>query len=1151
MRIQDLRIAGFKSFVDPVAVRIEAGLTGVVGPNGCGKSNLLEAIRWAMGASSARALRGGEMDDVIFAGTDVRPARDVAEVTIVLDNSDHTAPPMFNDAEIIEVVRRIKRASGSTFKVNGRETRARDVQLLFADASTGANSPSLVRQGQISELIAAKPENRRRILEEAAGIAGLHARRHEAEGKLKQAEANLEKLDEILRHMESQLEHLRKQARQAERYRALAGEIRGLEAFVLATRMRDAIAAAEAAENDARAADNDIGHLTIASGQAARAAEASEGAINPAREEQAIAEAVLRRLDAKRYEIDRELTAAREALANAEADIRRIAADTEREEALQRDATEALVRLSQELEQLPPDTGQNVALAAANLAAHEADEARSRAETALAEAAGQAAAAEAERRALAQAADEAKGRAARLSDALARAKAECDRLGAAAPNPVALENARAVLDAARASAETAANDADTAESAAEQASAADVAARDLANAASSALSRLTAEIQGLEAVTRRANTASGNYPRVLDRISVEPGYEKALAAALGDDLSAATDTRAAAFWAGAETTAPQWPKGVEALATKIKAPQQLAARIAHIGVTTRSEGGALAPSLPIGARLVSRDGDLWRWDGFVRRADAALPAAALLEQRNRLEALNTQLEAVKQQAASASSEAAQKRASADQARAKARNARALVPQTMNTVAKARETMVSAEAAAERARATIATAEAARQRAAADNAEAASRAEAAISAVANAPLPEDQDTIRARQATALQARARAAHAQAEATRLAREGEALKARRGALTTEQAMWTRRQKEALARLKQLEGEGFAAANRREGARAAPQGVAERRQLLLDEAPKAEARKRAADDALALAETGLRAARDRARDADAALATAREHRAATYAKRDVALARATDLADEARRALDIEPDELEARARAALGDSVDKLGLDDAERRVERLKREREGMGGVNLGAAEETVEQESRLQALSSEGTDLTNAITKLRAGVTEINEEGRERLLAAFDIVNGHFKALFETLFEGGSAELRLSLGDDPLAGGLEIYACPPGKRLQAMSLLSGGEQALTAASLIFAVFLSNPSPICVLDEVDAPLDDSNVDRFCRLLDEMRKRTNTRFLVITHHPVTMARMDRLYGVTMVERGVSQLVSVDLQKAEELVAA
>jgi chromosome segregation protein len=325
---------------------------------------------------------------------------------------------------------------------------------------------------------------------------------------------------------------------------------------------------------------------------------------------------------------------------------------------------------------------------------------------------------------------------------------------------------------------------------------------------------------------------------------------------------------------------------------------------------------------------------------------------------------------------------------------------------------------------------------------------------------------------------------------------------------------------------------------------------VAERRQALLDEVPKAEARKRAADDALAAVETSIRATRDSARAAESALADAREARASAHARLEVARARAEDLVEEVRRTLEAEPAALAKQALDALGDVVDGLRLEDAERRVERLKRERDAMGGVNLRAAEEITEQEARFDALSSEGADLTEAIARLRSGVAEINDEGRERLLVAFDIVHGHFRALFETLFEGGSAELRLTLGDDPLSGGLEIYACPPGKRLQAMSLLSGGEQALTAAALIFAVFLSNPSPICVLDEVDAPLDDSNVDRFCRLLDEMRKRTETRFLVITHHPVTMARMDRLYGVTMVERGVSQLVAVDLQRAEEMVA-
>ena len=258
------------------------------------------------------------------------------------------------------------------------------------------------------------------------------------------------------------------------------------------------------------------------------------------------------------------------------------------------------------------------------------------------------------------------------------------------------------------------------------------------------------------------------------------------------------------------------------------------------------------------------------------------------------------------------------------------------------------------------------------------------------------------------------------------------------------------------------------------------------------------------------------------------------------------------DLAEQARTAQRVEPEALLAQARAELGEeAVARLRAHEAEPRLERLRRERDAMGAVNLRAVNEAGEQEEKLNVIEAEKADLVAAISKLRQAIGEINAEGRERLLAAFDTVQGHFRVLFEALFDGGSAELRLTETDDPLSGGLEIFACPPGKKLASMSLMSGGEQALTATALIFAVFLSNPSPICVLDEVDAPLDDANVDRFCRMLEEMRKRTETRFLVITHHPVTMARMDRLYGVTMMDRGVSQLVAVDLRRAEELVAA
>jgi chromosome segregation protein len=415
------------------------------------------------------------------------------------------------------------------------------------------------------------------------------------------------------------------------------------------------------------------------------------------------------------------------------------------------------------------------------------------------------------------------------------------------------------------------------------------------------------------------------------------------------------------------------------------------------------------------------------------------------------------------------------------------------------------------------------------------------------------LPDlgDDAPIEALQQKVAAARFVASQAQSEVAGLQGEVRARQAKRAALANDITAWEKRRAQAASRLEALKGEKTQAIARRNEAEATPAQIDARRRELLAQAPAAQARKAAADDALASLEARIRVGRDKERLAQNLLADCREARALAQTRFEGEEIRLTELEDEIRRTVQLSPEDCEARARQSLGASFDSLTPQAGESRLAKLLYDREALGGVNLRAEEEVIEQETRLAALIADKDDLNAAIAKLRGGVDQINAEGKERLMAAFDVVHEHFRVLFAALFDGGVAELRLTESEDPLGGGLEVYACPPGKKLQSLTLMSGGEQALTASALIFAVFLSNPSPICVLDEVDAPLDDSNVDRYCRLLNEMRERTQTRFIVITHHPITMARMDRLFGITMAERGVSQVVSVDLTRAEELIAS
>jgi chromosome segregation protein len=1149
MKVTDLRVTGFKSFVDLVQLKIEPGLTGIVGPNGCGKSNILESLRWVMGATSARALRGGEMDDVIFAGTDKRPQRDIAEVTIVLDNSDGRAPAPFDTAPPLEVSRRIRRAAGSTFKINGKEVRARDVQLLFADASTGANSPALVRQNQVSELINAKPENRRRILEEAAGIAGLYTRRHEAELKLRGAQTNLERLDDIIAAMTDQVTGLRRQAKQAARYRGLADEIRGLEAFLYFKRLEHAKDGLAAANEAQQIAQRTLADATIAANTAAKEIEGADDGIGALREEQAIAEAVLRRLDGQRFAIERDLKAAQDALAAATSDIARIASDGVRETSLLDDAKSNLTRLQLEQTEIPDDSSIEASLETARIAVAEANERRQAIEDQLTQALTARANARGERTAQLRACEDARAQLSRRQNALSTAQANLDRLTTSQPNSDALDLAQREADAVAEAAAQAGEKADTTEKRAEEAALGENAARETARASQNSVDRLSSEISALEAATRQVS--KGSWPKVLDQIKPAPGYERALAAALGDDLEASLDGKAPIFWANGMQDVIVWPTGTNVLADHIsEAPTALTARLKAIGIVDAADFES-ATNLPAGARIVTLNGDMRRWDGFVRRANAIAGSAILLEQRAKLEAITATLPELKAKAQADASANATARAFADQCRAAAKAARSDAPRAFAAVTSARDRVMRLETEFARAKSQV---EQAQNHVTAMNEEcvqAAALVDVTLQLLANLPEVDDDNGVEELQAHVNTARTQASAAQSSLASAQGEIRAREAKRLALASDIVAWEKRLSQANTRLEALAREQTLALARQTNAKQAPDEIEARRKDLLSQAPAAQARKAAADDALASLESAIRAGRDRERVAQNVLADCREARALAQTRFESEEVRLSELEDEVRRTLQMSPEDCEKRARETLGGSFDTLATSTGESRLAKLLYDRDALGGVNLRADEEVAEQETRLSTLIADKDDLSAAIAKLRGGVDQINAEGKERLVAAFDVVHGHFRVLFAALFDGGVAELRLTESDDPLGGGLEVYACPPGKKLQSLTLMSGGEQALTASALIFAVFLSNPSPICVLDEVDAPLDDSNVDRYCRLLNEMRERTQTRFIVITHHPITMARMDRLFGITMAERGVSQVVSVDLTRAEELIAS
>ena len=1151
MRFSKLRLTGFKSFVDPTDLIISDGLTGVVGPNGCGKSNLLEALRWVMGENRPTAMRGGGMEDVIFAGASSRPAKNFAEVALHIDNSERLAPAGFNDGDSIEIIRRITRDVGSAYKAAGKDVRARDVQMLFADASTGAHSPALVRQGQISELINAKPKNRRRILEEAAGISGLYARRHEAELKLNGTEANLARVDDVVEQLAGQLSQLARQARQAARYRDIGDALRRTEGVLLYRRWRVAEDARQTTAEALRSQMAVAAEAEKAVRQATVARQNAEEALPPLREEEAIAAAIVQRLGVQRDTLSDQENRARAAIDALTKRIAQLTRDLDREGELNRDAEETIMRLEREERDLS-DAGEGHEAAVA--------EAAERAK----EAAGVLEKQEAD---LSKLTEDVARLVARHSSAerllndhrktLQRSEAEADKARAAvAQSAAALEKANADFSAAQA-AETQAHAASVAAEEALQKAEDDRAATQSREAdaraerseAEGELNAIRAEAGALAKLVER-DTAEGG--QILDRLQVEHGFEKALGAALADDLRAPdVDADGPSGWAylPAYSTVQPLPEGITPLTAHVSVPDVLNRRMSQIGLVDADDGTRLQPLLLPGQRLVSPEGDLWRWDGFRAWAEDAPSAAALrLQQINCLEVLKQGLEQTNQRAEAArdAHETLQKlllaQAEAD------KNARALRRDADRAVADAGRALSRAEAdrnLAESRLDSLGLAVARHEEEAIEGRRLVTEAENALAALDDVSSARaDVEMLRQ---TVEGARIAMMTRRSALDELRREGTARERRAQDVAKELGGWRNRLDTAGKRSAELLERKEASERELTEASSAPGEIAAKREELTGAISAAETRKQTASAELSTGEADLRETTLAERDAERLASEAREARARAEARADAAketVALAAERIDEER---DTTP---EALAETLEINADEMSDVEVLENQLSRLKGQREALGAVNLRAEEDAKEVQAEHDTLVGEKADLTEAIRTLRSGIASLNKEGRERLLTAFEEVNSNFSMLFKHLFNGGEANLVMVESDDPLEAGLEIMCQPPGKKLSTLSLLSGGEQTLTAMALIFAVFLANPAPICVLDEVDAPLDDANVTRFCDLLDEMCRQTDTRFLIITHHAVTMARMDRLFGVTMAEQGVSQLVSVDLKKAETLVA-
>lgn len=1094
MDFKKLRISNFKSFVDPVEVNINEGLTGVVGPNGCGKSNLVEALRWVMGETSYKSMRTDAMDDVIFSGTENRPARNFAEVSLILDNKDRNAPNDYNKEDNIEIIRRIERESGSAYRVNGKDIRARDIQMFFADVSTGARSPSLVRQGQIDELISQKPEQRRKILEEAAGISGFHVRRHEAELRLNAANNNIDRLDDVLKELSSQIRSLRKQAREATRYKTLSEEIRNAQAVVLAVKLElinEELDDSNKKYNDAKKNHQDtINSLSRINTEEIQLVDE----LKPLKEKSASDAAKFQRLIIEMEGLDKELMRQEQRIIELDDFILSTSSQLERENEILIDLKNSLSAYSNTEEKIKKKSQIQI----------------------------------------------------QIDENLSLLKANNEKINNFSSKYSQKENLEKITDNNKEIIDSilsqikrekdyhdSLNNLSKSENNLDSLSQKDNQIRELINKKTDELNQNESLINNIVDLYSQKNVLEkllGSSLDVknslIDKLEVEPGFENALDALLGDELYYSVDNDQPIHWEylGDFSEELSLPKNCEPLSSFIKGSNVVNRRLRQTGLVKKEDGQKLMSDLNFGQRLVSKEGDLWRWDGLVVSSSSSSSAVKRLQQRNKLDEINQSIKDFEI-----------KHEDIEKLRKKSSDIQ--------------ESITNSKIELDRVNTQIDAKE--------DNAEKIIKSKNELS-ILNNKLEEfnSESNDNLKQLAEIKSSIDSFEIEfGGIEKLRKIGEeyqetitTLKIDLDRISTEiesKGDIEKKIPQAIDLISSLEERIQNYKNEKNNYTSLPEEIDKKKNTLNSLIEKARLEKLASEDKLTDLENKINSMRSKQRDVVEQEAQHRE----SEARLETLLQNNREKKDEIISQIDRDLKLNNNQLLELVNFSEDNPRPDEitAEQNFERFKNEREVLGGVNLRADDELEEVQDRFDETKSEREDLDAAISKLKKGISGLNQESRERMKLAFNEVNEKFQNVFKKLFGGGHAELNFVDSDDPLEAGLEMLAQPPGKKLKSMESLSGGEKALTAISLIFAVFLTNPSPICVLDEVDAPLDDANVERFCDLIEDMSKSVNTRFLIITHHALTMSRMDRLFGVTMQEKGISKLVSVDLKTAEK----
>ena len=1139
MKFQSVRISGFKSFLEPIEIEINKGLTGIVGPNGCGKSNIVEAIKWIMGENSARQMRGDGMDDVIFAGTDERPSRNFAEVTIKLNNSEKKAPAAFNHLSEIEISRKIEREKGSIYRINGKQVRSRDVQLIFADSGTGARSSGIVSQGRIAQIIDASPENRRGILEEAANIKGLHSRRHEAELKLNAASNNLDRLLDIEKTYKEQLVELEKQGRKAARYRSIGDRLRKAEATLFSTLLFNAKKEYNILKNELHTVTENVSKAQIEVSKNTTSKLDILSKIPILRNIEAEKAAILQSLNITKIKLEEEQTSAKIALNNIIGQITQLEKDTSRENQIEEDAEKSLSSLILEEENLKIDTKNfsskiseaTQAVKSLKIKSDEADKKLSSITSEIYTINSDKS--DLERRII------------NLNEKIENTQNQISKFNLENYSKTLEANEIKILDLQKLISENHLL-IDTFKKKLTQLETLELTLTKEKNIAANILNQTNAEINTLSSLL---GDDSLNRNTLEKNINTTDHLEDAIGSVLGETLLAPIYSNNeiienTTYWRDGfdiKLTSPL-PKEAMPLISKIKSSSILETALQGVGIVENEElAFKLQKKLTYGQALTTAEGGLWRWDGFVQPKGVKNSYSERLQQIARFKVLQSQLPSQKESVFLIDKKLIEYSEN--------------IKKYRTDIIKLQSTLSGLNSDSNRlelenSKMEIQLTSSALLIKELKNTEVTSKVELIelkkqISHIVNLPsLLADELSIRN---NAEQFRNNLTEAMAAEQQI-KNHESFQLRNIAqIKHQKESWITRKQEAKSRLSSLHERLEFSKNEMDRLSNLPNDFDKKEEQIRIEIEAAIINRNLAADKLVITETSQNDAEKLEKESEKNVSILRENMIKVQALLDLAHTKILNIEERIFEKLRIKSDQLSDLTGIKENNEIDS-NIEALEKTVERLLNERESLGAVNLRAEEEMNEMNDKIEIMFKERIDLEEAIEKLRNGIFELNKEGRERLKKSFTVVNENFKNLFQKLFGGGNAELKLVGHDDPLQAGLEVLASPPGKKMQLLSLLSGGEQALTAISLIFSVFLCNPSPICILDEVDAPLDDTNVGRFCDLLNKIAEETNTYFMVITHHRLTMAKMDRLFGVTMEQKGISKLVSVDLEQASRI---